>query len=272
MTNSTNTPLADNTEVSKLIQILTNENLNAESKNFLALVQYMDTMEKQFNKVLDELQEIKQQINDMPEQRKTIKASYQDAVQNLENQVHKIKEQLANIKANIIEGSKKAVDQLKQGGLSGLNKVMDFLKIKNGLSAVRDNLNQSIASTEKSIAKINAISNEYHEVGRHVKNIGKAVRGKEPIQEKRENGRLSAFVKKPFENDLKNLTKIKGTIENAIASVENLDQSVRDNQKAAAPQNKPSILKSLQTFREKPPEKKAMVPVAEKSHKTENSI
>lgn len=272
MSDSTNTPLADNIEVRKLLRILTNEDLNAESKNFLALVQYMDTMEKQFNKVLDELQEVKQQINAMPEQRKTIKTTYQDAAQNLENQIHKIKEQLANIKANIIKGSKKAVDQLKWGGLSGLNKVMDFLKIKNGLTTARDNLNQSIASTEKSIAKINAISNEYHEVGRHVKNIGKAMSGKEPIQEKKENGRLSAFVKKPFENDLKNLTKIKGTIENAIASVENLNQSVRDNQKAAASQNKPSILKSLQTFKEKQPEKKDKVPVAGKPQKTENSI
>lgn len=52
MGDATNTPLADNTEVGKLLQILTNENLNAEAKNFFALVQYMDTMEKQFNHVL----------------------------------------------------------------------------------------------------------------------------------------------------------------------------------------------------------------------------
>jgi len=272
MNDSTNIPLTNNTEVSKLLQILTNENLNAESKNFFALVQYMDTMEKQFNHVLNELQEVKQQLKDMPEQQKTLKAACQKAVQNLENKIHKMKGQLADIKAGIIEGSKKTVDQLKHSGLSGLNKIMDFMKIKDGLNTIHDNLNQSIASTEKTITKINAISREYHEAEKHIKNVGKALVGKEQIQEKKENGRLSAFLKKPFENDLKNLTKIKGTVENAIASIENLNQSVRDNQKAATAEKKPSILKSLQTFREKPPEKKAMAPAAEKPQKPENSL
>ncbi len=112
---------------------------------------------------------------------------------------------------------------------------------------------QSIGYDEQSMKKIAAVSTEYHEVGKHVKNVGRAMTGKELIQEAKPVGRLADMMMAPFQLDRTVSSAVKHQVEKAIKSLENLEQRAVRQQEAKTAgksEKKPSILKNLQNFKE----------------------
>ena len=87
---------------------------------------------------------------------------------------------------------------MKERGISALDHAARFFHIKPGLTAMRNNINEGIQADEKAISSIEAVSAEYHEAGRHVKNIGRALMGKEAVQEAKAPGKLAKTVQAPI--------------------------------------------------------------------------
>ena len=150
------------------------------------------------------------------------------------------------------EGCKNTLAAVKEQGISTLDNAARFFHIKPGLEALRNNINEGIQADTKAISRIEAVSTEYHEAGRHVKNIGRALMGKEAVQEAKSIGKLAKTVQAPYRAERACFLAARKGLEKAVASLDRLER---------AAEKQPSILKAMQEHKVKnPPNKEKTAP------------
>lgn len=146
-------------------------------------------MEKQLVGAVEELKAMRQELQGMKEN--PLKRALQNSVKALEANVAALRERLSELKGAVIEGCKKTLAAFKEHGISALAGAARFFHLKPAITALRGSMEAGIRTDEKALAKIQAVSAEYHEVGRHLKSLGRALMGKEAVQEAKEAGRLA---------------------------------------------------------------------------------
>ena len=57
---------------------------------------------------------------------------------------------------------------------------------------------KSMQVSNRAVARIDAFSTEYHEMGRHLKNMGRAIQGKPAETDAKENGKVARVFKGAF--------------------------------------------------------------------------
>lgn len=150
-----------------------------------------------------ELQEMKQS---------PLKAALQRSVQTLEAKVSQLRVQIDALKEIIIEGCKQALADFKQRGTAALDGVARFFHLREGLEGVKETIQAGIATDEKALAKIEAVSAEYHEAGRHLKYVGRALMGKRPYQRQRP-GQAGKTVAAPYRAERSSLLSMQKSVE-----------------------------------------------------------
>jgi len=116
-------------------------------------------------------------------------------------------------------------------------------------------VNKGIAHDNRQINKIETISKNYHEAGKHLKNVGRILLGKEPIKDAKPVGKIAEAFCKPLKADRAICESIKKRVEVAIGCVSRLEQ------RAAA--NKPSLMGNLKKLDEKVAQDKKDTPVVD---------
>ena len=236
---STTSPIMENEHVKELLEIL-RENNAPSTKDFLAVLRQVGTMEKQLDAAVKELSAMRQELKIAQEQNHPIKSALQKVVQVMEKNVAALQVRLSELKQNVIEGCKNAVATFKEKGISALDNVARFFKVRPILETMRNELDKNIQFDDKAIAKIEAMSTEYHQAGRHLKNIGRAMLGKEVIQEAKPPGTLAKGISAPFRGERSCFAVMKKSVEKAIGVMARLEDRA-----------KPSIKKAIQTHNEK---------------------
>ena len=99
-----------------------------------------------------------------------------------------------------------------------------------------------IEGCKQALAKIEAVSAEYHEAGRHLKYVGRALMGKEAVSKAKGPGKLAKTVAAPYRAERSSLLSMQKSVEKALARIERLEQ---------AAEKKPSILDTMRTQNEK---------------------
>lgn len=245
------TPVAENEYVKELLALL-KENQSPAGKELLEAINHVSEMEKQLASAIDELKAMRQDLEHM--QNRPLKTALQKAIIALQDNILTLRDSLAELKANIIEGCKNTLAAVKEHGITALDNASRFFHIKPGLQALRDNINKGIQVDEKAIAKIEAVSAEYHEAGRHLKNIGRALTGKEAVQEARTTGKLAKAVQAPYRAERSCYLAARNSLDKAVSSLDRLEH---------AAEKQPSILKTVQEYKKKsPPKKQKSVPAA----------
>ena len=275
MSEPENATIINNEYVKEILSILT-EN-GKDVSGLASLLGYVTSIESQLNKAVDELHSIQNELSGIREESgHPVRTAMEKTIHMLEARIDNLLEQLENIKARVIEGCKNAVDAFKHGGLSALNNFAKFFKIKPMLETMQSNLETDIKRDHASIAKIESVSTEYHAAARHIKNIGRALVGKEPITEIRPNGKFTKLISAAYRSELKSLTKSLRNVKKAINRLDNLDKSL-DTKSASAPTeqsaDKASVVDAIKNFKEKQDKKVTQdVPVSEKSKHTETEL
>lgn len=241
------TPILENEAVKELLALL-KENQAQGGKELAAAIGQVAEMEKQLAEAVGELKTMREDLAQM--QNHPLKTALQKSIITLQDRILALRDNLTELKAGVIEGCKQALADFKVRGVAALDGAARFFHIKSGLETMRDNLGQSIGIDEKAISKIEAVSAEYHEAGRHLKNIGRAMTGKEAVQEAKPAGKLSKTIEAPYKAELACLHAMKKSVEKAIDRVSRLEQ---------AAEKKPSIIKNIKEHKEKapPPQEKA---------------
>lgn len=235
----TDTPILENEAVKELLALL-KENQAQGGKELAAAIGQVAEMEKQLAGAVGELKTMREDLAQM--QNHPMKVALQKSIIALQDRILTLRDNLAELKVGVIEGCKQALAEFKVRGVAALDNAARFFHIKSGLETMRDNLGKSIGIDEKAISKIEAVSAEYHEAGRHLKNMGRALTGKEAVQEAKAAGKLAKTIEAPYKAELACLHAMKKSVEKAIDRVSRLEQ---------AAEKKPSILKTMQEHKEK---------------------
>jgi len=246
-------PLLENEHVKELLAIMKANRLSG-AEDLLAVIHQVGAMEKQLDAAVNELKTMRRELETMREESHPIKTALQNAVKTLEKNIAVMRERLDELKANIIDGCKNAVTAFKEKGLSALRNIADFFKIKPGLEALHENLNKSIKLDERAIAKIGAVSAEYHEAGRHLKNMGRALVGKEAVSEAKAPGRLAGAIAAPYRAERACLIAARRHIKAAIGAVARLENAER----------KPPIMETINKLNEQIAQAKKDAPAVER--------
>jgi len=229
------------------------ENNAPSTKDFLAVLQQVGVMEKQLDAAVKELAAMRRELQTAQEQNHPVKTVMQKAVIAMQGQVLDLRDKLAELKQNIIDGCKNAVTAFKENGITALDNIARFFKVKPLLEAMRGKLDKNIRFDDKAIAKIEAISAEYHEAGRHLKNMGRALLGKEAIHEAKPPGKLTKAMLAPYRAERSCLSAMKKSVEAAIGNFARLEDRA-----------KPSIKKAIQEHSEKAARDKKSAPAVER--------
>ncbi|KRU37467.1 DUF6674 family protein [Clostridium sporogenes] len=241
-TKTTAEPILENEHVKELLAIL-RENNSPSTKDFLAVLHHVGAMEKQLDAAVKELAAMRQELRTAQEQNHPVKTALQKAVIVMQGQVLDLRDKLVELKQSVIDGCKNAVTAFKETGISALDNVARFFKVRPTLEAMRDMLTKDIQYDDKAIAKIEAISTEYHQAGRHLKNMGRVMLGREAAQEVKQPGKLAAVIPAPFRAERSHFSSIKSHIEKSLNTLARLEER--------AAEKKPSIREALATHNEK---------------------
>jgi len=245
-------PIMENEHVKELLAIMREQGAPT-TKDLLAVLHQVVAMEKQLDAAVNELAAMRRELQEAQEQNHPIKTAMQKAVIAMQGQVLDLRDKLAELKQNVIDGCKNAVATFKENGITALDNIARFFKVRPILENMRDNLNQNIRFDDKAIAKIEAISAEYHEAGRHVKNMGRAMIGKEAVQEAKPPGKLAKAMTAPFRAERSHFAAMKKRVEAAIGTMVRLEDRA-----------KPSIKKDLQSFSEQAAQAKKDAPAPDR--------
>jgi len=233
MNETASAPLSENSHVKELLSIL-NEN-GRDASGLTALLKYVDSMENQLHTAVGELSTMRQELSTMRDERDhPVRTALQNAANSLETTINETQTRLEALKEKIIDGCKNAVSAFKQKGISALNGIAKFFRIKPAFESLRSNLQNDIKRDQSMIAKIEKISTRYHTAGTHLRNVGRALRGKEPVTAVKPNGKLAKLAAAPFRTEMKCLTSALRDAEKAIAALERLDSRTSPKKEAAA--------------------------------------
>ncbi|MBY9077753.1 hypothetical protein KIH86_05395 [Paenibacillus sp. HN-1] len=254
-TKTTAEPIMDNEHVKELLAVLREHN-SPSTKDFLAVLNQVGAMEKQLDAAVKELAAMRQELKTAQEKNHPVKTALQKAVIVTQGQVLDLWERLTQLKQNIIDGCKNAVADFKERGISALDNVARFFKVRPILESMRDTLTKDIQVDDRAIAKIEAISTEYHQAGRHLKNMGRAMLGREALQEVKQPGKLAAVISAPFRAERSCFAAMKRNVDKAIGAMPRLEER--------AAEKKTSIREAIETHKEQITQAKKDVPTAER--------
>ena len=221
-----NMELSKDQIIQELIALL-NQNQQKEAANSVfEMAALIDGMGKRLEQVTEELSSVRKQLEKMEQEKadKTLKAIVRKAVDSLEQQCQKMKQQLFEIKTEVKSKASKIVAEAKAKGKAALHKVSEFLGIKDKLESVRENIRKSIAETEHTINKLDAFGSGMREAGQKIANTFRTFADKETVDysEKEKKFSKTELVKKPFEAKKKLYQRMEKHLDEALGKVESL--------------------------------------------------
>lgn len=233
-----NTRLTKDQMIQELLTLL-NENQQKDMANkVFEMAAMIDGMDQKLYEVTEELQSVRKQLEKMEQEKadKTLKATVRKAVDSIEQQCNKMKEQLFEIKTEVRTKAAEIVAETKAKGKAALNRVSEFLGIKNKLESVRGNIHQSITKTEQTIEKIDTFGGGMREAGQKVVNTFRTFADKETVDYSQREKKFSKteLVKKPFSAKKKLFEKMENYLDAAIERVESLAQNQERVQESEA--------------------------------------
>ena len=217
-------PLRDEPAVRELLALMAAHNAPGQ-EDMLAMLQQIAGMEKQLSAAVEELAAMRRELAEARES--PVKRTLQNAVKALEKSVAALRERLEGLKRAVIDGCKRTVAAFREQGVSALAHTAEFLHIRPALEAIGWEMDRAIAHDDKALAAIQTASREYHEAGRHLKNLVRAVGGREPAAEPKGPGALAHVLEAPFKRERALFCSVKSKAAGALGRLEYLEQAAR---------------------------------------------
>ena len=179
--------LRDHPQIIDLISVLEQSGLQKQKEEVQALVGYIDGMEEKLAQMMDaqmmdEMKEMRLEVGKLHD--KGICARCSQLVDTVEGKVRQTKVMVSTAKENLISSAKQMAQTFREKGRSALCHAAQTLRIPSVLSR----MGRGFAHAEKSMGqlavRLDAMREELHQAGGHIKNAGLALAGKEPQESK----------------------------------------------------------------------------------------
>jgi len=253
-------PVTEEPPVQKLLEILEGHNLPSWAALLAVLVQ-VGKLEGQLTAAVTELAGMRQELESARQKSHPAKEAMQTATDAVRQRVTGLRNALTQRRRQIASGCKTAVTAFQSGGVVALNNIAQFFRFKPMLESMYRTLDKHIRFDNKAIAQIEAACTEYHEAGRHVANIGRAILGKEALSEPKPIGRVAKSMVAPFHAARSCFTKMQQHTEAALGGLTQLETQAAECV---------SVREAIQAHREQMAEAKRTQSVSEKHHSVEN--
>ena len=254
-TATTAAPLLENEYVTELLAVMEANRVPAV-KDLLAVFNEVSAMERQLDTAVTELAALRRELSASQKQAHPVKAVLQNTGAAMEKNVTTVRDRLDATKQTVIDGCKNVLDTFREKGISALDNITRFFKLRPMLETMRTELDKSIQDDRSAMDKIETVSAEYHEAERHIKNMGRTLMGNEAAAEAKPMGKLAKSLEAPFRAELSCLSSMKKSVEKALLLLTALEQSA---------QRKPSVQQSIHALSEKLAREQKSAPAAERS-------
>lgn len=194
-------------------------------EDMLAMFQQIAGLEKQLNSAVEELAAMRRELELARES--SVKRGSQHTLKVLEQTVGRLQARLADLKQTVIEGCKKVLAAFKEHGVSALANAVRFFHIRPALESIGLELDKAITHSGKALSVFHSVSKEYHEAGLHLKNVVRAVQGRELLSEPKGPGALARVLEAPLQKEQALFSSMKSRTEGAVKRLENLEQTAR---------------------------------------------
>lgn len=244
MGSSLSVPLREQENLKELFQILDENGLKEEMEQVLSLADYIDSMDEQFGKVLSELQDVKQQLDQM--KGKGLRQSALKTVRAVEGKVKEAKVQLQVLKVHFVNGVNRTIKGFKEKGTLAVYQTIDFLGIRKGLQTVRTHLHRSIESVDRGIDRLSNIGDEMYGVKMHLGNIKRELAGRETMAAGSRDVEAGVVfqMQKMLYGTIGVLNGMEEQTDQTLKRLDSLGQRVKEIRK-------PSVKESLRSLQEK---------------------
>lgn len=215
-----NMELSKDQIIQELIALLNQNQQKEVANDVFEMATLIDGMGKRLEQVTEELSSVSKQLEKMEQEKadKTLKATVRKAVESLEQQCQKMKQQLFEIKIEVKAKASEIVAEAKAKGKAALHEVSEFLGIRDKLESVRENVRKSIAETEHTINKLDAFGSGMREAGQKIANVSvhdmekkwNKLYGKEHTENMNAQGDMAPMVagnKQGYNVDIKSVNK-----------------------------------------------------------------
>lgn len=218
----------------ELVNLLKQNNMSVDANETFELCTYIDGLEKKLDAITEELINVKTQIRDMQEDTvlNNLKFHIQASTEKLQATCTNMKDQLLVVKENIHTKAVDIINDVKRRGKVALNRVSEFIGIKNKLVNIRENVKKSQQEVSRTILKIEEFGAGIREANQKVANTFRTFADKEIVDYSKTERKYSKteLIKKPFLANKTILIGMELRLDAAIKKVDNLSRDVEINQ------------------------------------------
>lgn len=237
----------DEIGMQKLLEFMKANQKTEQANDMESLVNSIHSIESTLLSTMEEIQKIKVQYNiDQPT---PISEQMQNQMKMLEEKVKSLLEMLASLKDKLMSKVNEIVSVSKDNGIKALDKVSEFIHLKDGLQTFNDAFKDVIKMLDKEINTLNAVTMELNAATKHIANAGKAIIG---VERNNEPAKPNDIVTMPTKAFKKTFEVMEKASQNAIDKVDKLSE------KASTIEKKPSVLNEIKENKEKIAEKTAL--------------
>ena len=144
--------LADEQEINndsrivELLELLANNQMNAQAEQVKKMCDYVGTLEKQINSMTEEIKSVRQELVSMKEDTisRYVKDSLKKAADAMQKQCDSLKQQVTQLKEKICNKAGKVVDAAKRKGKRALYKITQVTGMRKKLDAIKNKVDHAI--------------------------------------------------------------------------------------------------------------------------------
>lgn len=217
-------PIMKNEQIKALLALL-KENQTPTYIEVMQLISHVSEMERRMSDMLEELKSMRQEMKSA--QNPSLRVTLQKSYKALEERVEVLRQRIFKLKNHIVEESKHILDDFKTRGIIALNGVIRFLQLKPALEAIQTAAENGVETSNRAISRINDFSTEYHETGRHLKNMRRSLRGEPIISEAKENGKIAGTFTAVIRAERSCIHAIQQSAKQALTQLTALEQATQ---------------------------------------------
>ncbi|MFR1841325.1 MAG: DUF6674 family protein [Oscillospiraceae bacterium] len=206
--------LSEDENYHMLIDELDKRGLDKERNEVVGLVHYLESMEQQFTNVLDELQQVRCQLEKIQDKgiRKTVLKITDKAKEAVKKSLSKIN----TVKSNLFHFFKNVSKGIKNRSTQTLKKAVIGLRIPDVLSHLKVELNSLKNNLYRKADKIEIVKYELDSAKSHVKNAFRALFSKSYKADKKSDKGILSVIRKSLLKCGNIVSKMEGAAEIAM--------------------------------------------------------
>ena len=223
-------PLTGEEVLQQILGALNGNGMQQAANGLYELCSYVDSMTHKVEDMTEEIARLREDIQRMQEDTFTnrLKKSLSEAADRLEKRCDEIKQQIFEVKESIKNKAGEIMADFKMRGKAALNRVSEFIGLKDKLVGIRNKVKEGIADTNRTITKIDSFGKGIREAGQKVANTFRTFADKEEVDysDKEKKFSKTEVAKKPWKWQKKVYESLVLHLDAAIDKVEDLSRDV----------------------------------------------